>query len=111
MNRVTAVEANGCFLACRVVLFDLDGTLVDSTEAILRAWHLWATEVAVEAEGLNDIVFGRSAADIIGVLAPSLRPEVMGHHVRRVLALQEKDPAPGTMVEGGATLLCDLGVD
>jgi len=50
-------------IACRAILFDLDGVLIDSTPAVTRVWTKWATahgfdpqEVARRAHGQPSIV-------------------------------------------------------
>ncbi|WP_432484687.1 HAD-IA family hydrolase [Kineococcus esterisolvens] len=48
------------------VLFDMDGTLVDSTAAIARCWTTWATEHGITAEALVAAHgHGRPAAEIV----------------------------------------------
>lgn len=59
----------------RGVLFDLDGTLVDSTSAIVRAWLRFADEFGV---GLPELIgargHGRRAQDVIAdLVAPDRR--------------------------------------
>ncbi|MGW6447635.1 HAD-IA family hydrolase [Lentzea sp. NPDC055074] len=51
------------------VLFDLDGTLIDSTEAVRRAWHRWAEEEGVDPARLAGTE-GKPARDIVAALLP-----------------------------------------
>jgi len=53
------------------VLFDNDGTLVDSTAAVSRAWARWAEEHGVRLDSLDDW-HGVPAAAIIAQIAPEL---------------------------------------
>ncbi len=36
------------------VIFDMDGTLIDSTPAVIRSWTTWALEYGITAEQLAD---------------------------------------------------------
>jgi sugar-phosphatase len=92
-------------LQCATVLLDLDGTLVDSGEAILRGWRRWADDVGAPTDILADIVHGRSAADTITRLLPHLRQEQVKDHVAQVLRIQEEDPVPGLPMAGAAALV------
>ncbi|GGN10759.1 sugar phosphatase [Lentzea pudingi] len=51
------------------VLFDLDGTLIDSTAAVRRAWHRWAEEEGVDPARLAGTE-GKPAKDIVAALLP-----------------------------------------
>jgi sugar-phosphatase len=93
---------------CAALLLDLDGTIVDSTEAILRGWRSWAATVGVSVGDLADIVHGRAAADTITTLLPGIPVEQVRRHVQQVLAIQENDPAPGRPVAGAAALVGEL---
>jgi sugar-phosphatase len=100
----TATGAATWLTSCRGILLDLDGTLVDSTTAILRAWRTWAASVGADPHRLSELVLGRAAADIIQDLLPAIPPQFVPGHVRHVLELQETDPAPGTPFPGAAAL-------
>jgi mannitol-1-/sugar-/sorbitol-6-phosphatase len=56
------------------VLFDLDGTLIDSTAAVRRAWHRWAEEEGVDPARLAGTE-GKPAKDIVALLLPPDRHE------------------------------------
>lgn len=55
------------------VIFDNDGTLVDSTPAVVRSWSRWAQENGVSEDKFGDH-HGMPAADIIATVAPYLDP-------------------------------------
>jgi sugar-phosphatase len=93
---------------CSALLLDLDGTLVDSADAVLRGWRRWARTAGVPVDGLAGFVHGRSAADTITRLMPDVTTAQLRRHVRRVLHLQEIDPAPAAPVAGAAALLDGL---
>lgn len=69
------------------VLFDNDGTLVDSTPAATRAWIRWAGEYEVDMTTLAG-VHGRPARDIVALVAPHLPPE---EALARIVELEEQD--------------------
>jgi sugar-phosphatase len=46
-------------LTCSAVLFDMDGTLVDSTLVVVRAWDLWATRNGIPLEDVLAFSHGR----------------------------------------------------
>ncbi|GAA3464954.1 HAD-IA family hydrolase [Saccharothrix longispora] len=56
------------------VLFDLDGTLIDSTAAVRRAWERWAAEEGIDP-GLLAGTKGKPAKDIVAALLPPERQE------------------------------------
>ncbi|MEU7479875.1 HAD-IA family hydrolase [Lentzea sp. NPDC042327] len=56
------------------VLFDMDGTLIDSTAAVRRAWHRWAEEEGVDPARLAGTE-GKPAKDIVAALLPPDRHE------------------------------------
>src|SRR5919108_1285784 len=56
----------------RVVIFDLDGVLVDSTAAVERAWRWWARERGIAVDEVLAIAHGRASRDVVRALAPHL---------------------------------------
>ncbi|GGP67853.1 HAD-IA family hydrolase [Saccharothrix coeruleofusca] len=62
------------------VLFDLDGTLIDSTEAVRRAWRRWAEEEGVDPARLAGTK-GKPAKEIVASLLPPERhEEALAHY-------------------------------
>ena len=57
---------------CAAVLFDLDGTLVDSTPCVERIWRTWAIAQGLDAEALLQISHGRPTIDTVRLVAPHL---------------------------------------
>lgn len=52
------------------VIFDMDGTLVDSRAVVERAWRTWALEHGVSPDELLPISHGRRTHEILQLFAP-----------------------------------------
>jgi mannitol-1-/sugar-/sorbitol-6-phosphatase len=57
-------------LTADALLLDLDGTLIDSTPAIVRCWLTWAGEYGVDPQQLRS-AHGRPTAEIVASLLPA----------------------------------------
>lgn len=77
--------------AVRAVLFDMDGTLVDSRAAVERAWTTWAIEFGADPAMALAHAHGGSADDVIRRLIPSLSASEVVRGSRRQLELQYDD--------------------
>ncbi len=83
------------------VLFDLDGTLVDSSASVLRAWHRVAIALNIPFSAFEPYVHGIPAPEVFATVAPGLSP----HEARRLsdemLVAQAADtdvtPTPGAL--------------
>ncbi|KAE8379597.1 HAD-like domain-containing protein [Aspergillus bertholletiae] len=53
------------------VLFDFDGTIIDSTEAIVENWRRIGEELGIDHEVILQTSHGRRSIDILKELAPS----------------------------------------
>lgn len=78
------------------VIFDLDGTLVDSEPAIIRSWTTWAVEHGVTADQLQ----GFHGVPAVGVIATLLPADQVATALARISDLEENDvdgvvPLPG----------------
>jgi sugar-phosphatase len=69
------------------VIFDMDGTLIDSTPAVMRAWRTWATEHGVSLEELAGH-HGMPSARVVRKLLPEHRHESA---IERINALEIDD--------------------
>ena len=58
--------------ACRAVVFDLDGVLADSTDAVNRAWEAWAMRNAIDPQLAIRNGHGRTSIEAIRITAPHL---------------------------------------
>lgn len=61
---------NGRTMDVSAVLFDMDGTLVDSTAAVERVWRRWAARHGLDFGKLLAVSHGRRASDTIARFAP-----------------------------------------
>lgn len=59
----------------RALLFDLDGTLIDSLPAVDRAWGAWAERHGMSADWLIPQIHGRRSIDSIRAIRPDLDAE------------------------------------
>ncbi|MFC4334796.1 HAD-IA family hydrolase [Salininema proteolyticum] len=57
---------------CKAILFDLDGTLVDSFPMVERVLRGWAAEKGVDPEAVLAASHGRRDVDVIAIVAPDL---------------------------------------
>ncbi len=62
--------APGTLISTRALLFDMDGTLVDSTAAVERIWGRWAAEHGMCFADFAHSMHGRRAVDIMSAIAP-----------------------------------------
>ncbi|CCF41024.1 haloacid dehalogenase-like hydrolase [Colletotrichum higginsianum] len=51
-------------------LFDMDGTIIDSTEAVVKHWHTVGNEIGVAPDVILETSHGRRSIDILKILAP-----------------------------------------
>ncbi|TIH38680.1 HAD-IA family hydrolase [Subtercola vilae] len=85
-------------------LFDMDGTLIDSTPAVDRAWSQWGTEFGLP-DGFRDGMHGKPARGLVADLLPADRVE---EGFARVQALELVDLAGITVLPGAAELLSGI---
>lgn len=81
----------------RAVLFDMDGTLVDSTPVVERTWKRWALERNLDPEAVIRYAHGRPTADTVRMAAPDLDPVT---EAARLLVEEELDPTPTPVIPG-----------
>jgi len=70
-------------IECQAILFDMDGTLVDSTICVESTWRKWALRHDIDIEKLLAVAHGRQNHETIGLIAPHLNtPEEIAYLVR-----------------------------
>ncbi|WP_291053086.1 HAD-IA family hydrolase [Herbiconiux sp.] len=85
-------------------LFDLDGTLIDSTPSVIRSWAQMAREYGLEGDPLAG-GHGRPAAQVVGSLFPEHQA---AEALARVTALEAADLDDVIALDGAASLLGSL---
>jgi sugar-phosphatase len=73
------------------VLFDMDGTLVDSDAAVERAWRTWSAEYGADPEAVIAFAHGRPAEQTVRRMLPQAGDDVVAEAAGRQLALQYED--------------------
>src|SRR4051812_36425300 len=91
------------------VLFDLDGTLADSTDVIARVWREWAGRHGVNADDLLAVSHGRPAIDTMRQFRPDL-PN-LEEQVRLQIAAEERDIEGIIPIPGAPELIASLPLD
>ena len=85
----------------RAVLFDMDGTLVDSDAVVDRSWTQWAAEYGLQAAEVLAIAHGNPAERTIATLLPELSPAERAVAWERVLDIETND-IDGVVAKPGA---------
>lgn len=89
------------------VLFDLDGTLVDSTASVVRSWRRFAEHFDVSMEALH-ANHGQPARTLVGLLLPADRhAEALAH----VTDLEVTDAAGLLPIRGAADFFAAVPAD
>jgi sugar-phosphatase len=83
------------------VLFDMDGTLIDSTPAVVRAWTTWAIEMGLTAEQLGR----HHGVPSAGVVRAVLPPERHAAAIARINELELADVGDIVVLPGAAEAL------
>jgi len=90
---------------CKAILFDLDGTLVDSTASVERCWRRWAERAGLDFEQVMAIAHGRPAAESLQIVAPHLSV------AEEAAWLEDQEAADAhsvAVIEGAQSLLASL---
>ncbi|GAA3334971.1 HAD family hydrolase [Amorphoplanes nipponensis] len=90
------------------VLFDMDGTLVDSDAAVERAWRSWAAEYGVPPDAVLAVAHGAPAERTVGLVRPDLAGTAAADAAARQLELQYEDLSDVVATPGAHELLAAL---
>jgi sugar-phosphatase len=90
------------------VLFDMDGTLVDSDAAVERAWTTWAGEHGVDATEVITVAHGSPSEPTVRRMLPHLDEPATLASAARQLALQYDDLSDVIAAPGAHELLAVL---
>ena len=90
------------------VLFDMDGTLVDSDAAVERAWRVWAAEYGADPAAVLAVAHGAPAERTVRLIRPDLTAAEVAVAAARQLALQYDDLSDVVPTAGAHELLAAL---
>lgn len=90
------------------VLFDMDGTLVDSDAAVERSWRVWARDYGVDVEQTLAISPGHPAADTVARMRPDLDRSAVQAAAQAALEYEYHDLDGVVATPGALALLAEL---
>jgi len=93
------------------VLFDLDGTLVDSTASVLRNWARLATILGRDGEDLAGHLQGIPGRQVLRMIEPGLSEERIRELDDMLIDGEVADTADVVAAKGAAELLAGLPAD
>src|SRR5271155_5768895 len=88
-------------LSCDAILFDMDGTLVDSTGCVKAIWGRWAEKHGIDLNFILQHSHGRRTSDTLNQIAPHLDVAAEGE----ALEAEEITIREGMVAVGGALQL------
>src|ERR1041384_34739 len=92
-------------LPVQAILFDIDGTLVDSTGAVIRTWQAWAGRRGLDIARILEVCHGRRSEDTIALFLP---PEEGAAATAEMEELELADFHDVIALPGAAALLKEL---
>jgi mannitol-1-/sugar-/sorbitol-6-phosphatase len=95
-------------LQVRAVLFDMDGTLVTSDEAVERAWTTWAHEYAVDPAAVLAIAHGSPAESTVDRMLHGIEEPARTQAANRQLQLQYDDLSDVSAAPGAVEVLATI---
>jgi mannitol-1-/sugar-/sorbitol-6-phosphatase len=86
-------------LHCKAILFDMDGTLLDSSAVIERAWRWWTAKHSIPLEPVMAVQQGRPNKEVLRQFGPQLD---IDQESNQFLKFEENDvegivPMPGAL--------------
>ena len=90
---------------CDAVLFDMDGTLVDSTAVVERVWAQWAARHGIDLAAILAVAHGRPTIDTLRIVAPHL---ARADEAARIDAEEALDTNGLQPVPGASELLASM---
>lgn len=90
------------------ILFDMDGTLINSIPAVERAWRRWAGEFNIADAGSFTLAHGTPAKDLVAQLVPA---DDVARAFARIVQLELEDTDGIELLAGTARALDQLPAD
>jgi len=88
-------------IRCQALLFDMDGVLVDSTDAVARVWQNWAIARGFDPEKVVRAAHGRPSIDTVR----DFLPDADSHSENLEVERQEIEDLEGVIAIPGALAL------
>jgi len=88
-------------IRCQAMLFDMDGVLVDSTDAVARVWQNWAIARGFDPEKVVRAAHGRPSIDTVR----DFLPDADSHSENLEVERQEIEDLEGVIAIPGALAL------
>ncbi|KAJ4295866.1 DL-glycerol-3-phosphatase [Collariella sp. IMI 366227] len=88
------------------LLFDMDGTIIDSTNAVVKHWETVGKEIGVDPEVILQTSHGRRSIDMLKVLAPEKANWEYVQHMEGLLPKYHAEDA--VEIPGARSLLQEL---
>jgi len=85
-------------------LFDMDGTIIDSTPAIVKHWHTIGSEIGVDPKVILETSHGRRSIDVLKILSPE---RANWDYIKHMEGLLPKTYADDAVEIPGARVLLD----
>jgi mannitol-1-/sugar-/sorbitol-6-phosphatase len=95
-------------LECAAVLFDMDGTLVDSRELVERMWLRWAARRGVTPEAILALAHGRRTLETMQLVAPEFATPEEATRLDEEEEEEARLHGGETAIPGAASLLSGL---
>ncbi|WP_327714865.1 HAD-IA family hydrolase [Streptomyces sp. NBC_00490] len=95
-------------VTARALLFDMDGTLVDSADSIDRVWRAFANRHRLDAATVLAALPGRTAPDIVAGLLPAANLSTVSAEVAWIREREEATADTVTEIPGARRLLTSL---
>jgi mannitol-1-/sugar-/sorbitol-6-phosphatase len=89
-------------LSCDAVLFDMDGTIVDSNACVVRQWQRWAKRHGLDVDRVLAVSHGRRTIETMRMLAPGVDLEI---EAERFILEEAADLDDITAVAGAVDLI------
>ncbi|KAG0649685.1 Glycerol-1-phosphate phosphohydrolase 1 [Hyphodiscus hymeniophilus] len=86
------------------LLFDMDGTIIDSTNAVVKHWHTIGKELGVDPEVILQTSHGRRSIDVLKLISPE---KANWEYIKHMEGLLPKNYGGDATEIPGARLLLD----